>query len=113
MSIQLLDHSVVFNDNSILYRPPFGFLHNWTVLTVGTQRISGTVYTNANSYPIEVFIHSGGTTTTLQFKSSSGLWVNAIPTYTFTVRTFINFVVPGGCQYIFTSSIIYAWWELI
>ena len=47
MSIQLLEHSVVFNDNSILYRPPFGNLHNWTALTVGTQRISGTVYTNA------------------------------------------------------------------
>jgi hypothetical protein len=78
----------------------------WQTFTVGTQRISGTTYTNSTGKPICVVVTIGGGTAAFVIDA-----VSIVPS-TSTTQVPMTFIVPTGSTYSCTNASIQAWKEL-
>lgn len=92
----------------------FGQGQTWQSFTVGTQRISGTTYTNSTGRPISVAAYggAGGANSTLSLVID-GFTIQA-PNGAAGVTTSVTGIVPAGSTYSVTISAgtINGWREL-
>lgn len=83
-----------------------GVGQTWTTFTVGTQRVSGTTYTNTTSKAIVLAVTIGGGSAAIVIGG-----VTILPSSS-TTQVLQTTIIPPGQTYVVTNSAIQAWLEL-
>jgi hypothetical protein len=80
----------------------------WQAFTVGSQRVSGTTYTNTTGKPIFVYAQGDGNS---QSASATVNGVRAAGGATTVTSSTMYFPVPAGASYSVTVSTALAYWS--